>query len=506
MKHAGKFFSSQSFILISYISTIFLCYFLLPWIKDGTLYFFRWDEGPYLYIYKQLLLSGHIPSQLNYIGGFPNYIYPTLYMLLSSALLVISSSFSLEAASLVLQIILFGTLCMSALVMYKLVSLVSKNVQTAFLAGFFYIILPIASYRLFYLHATFYANFVGILFLLLFLYYLIKYRFESQKKLLALSILFYSATLFTHQLVFMMASIILGIDWFVQMIQQKKILQQLLEKTLFVVCAIMLNIGYILKTPIVQKILSILGIATYNQFGQEMVTKSSAQALPQIVPDIILWISLISIIFIILKKQQHLYVIAFFHAFLVSPLLLNRFNLHLPASFRYDTFYIITLPILVSYFFSLIHHAKTKILLLIFLIIIFIQQVSTITNGFSLDELHSLEKGLQTLQCKNTVSYFRIAPWIPVLSPSSIYYAHVDIYNAHQDKMNEAMLMFSYQEDLKKRLDMIHKRHVDCLVYEKNILIVDGIRVKGWEPTKYQTLHGVSKKQFEDKNLVIFKF
>lgn len=502
----AKIIRSQVFVLCLYVSVIFVFYFLIPWIKGGTVYFFRWDEGPYLYIFKKIGETGYIPNELNYIGGIPNYIYPNLYLLLSSTLIFVSKSLNLMAASLILQGILFITLSVSALTLYKLVTLVSKNSLTSFLAGLFYIVLPIASYRLFYLHATFYANFVGMMFLLLFLFYLTKYRIEENKKTLLLSIFFYSLTLFTHQLVFMMATVILGIDFLIEVVTKRKLRAQIVEKFFFGSSAVLINLGYILRTPIFAKILSVLGIEKSSQFGQEVVVKSSAEALPQIVPNIILGISLVAVILIFVKRKKLLYGVSLFHVFIISPVLLSVLNINLPASFRYDSFYIITIPILLSYFLSLVKDINIKLIVATFVLVLFSLRISTITNGFSLDELTSLKTGLHELNCNNTVSYFRIAPWIPVLSNSSIYYAHVDIYNAHQDKSDQEMAMFSNEGDQNKRFSLMKEKKVDCIVYEKAILVVDNIRVKGWERWRYADLYPVSSSHYEDKNLVIFKF
>jgi hypothetical protein len=389
--------------------------------------------------------------------------------------------------------------------MYKLVYILVKNNRTAFLSGLFYIILPIISYRLFYLNATFYANFVGMTFLLLFQLYLYKYREQQKKAYVFTAMLFYAATLFTHQLVFMMATILLGLDFLTEVIFTRKLLQQIIEKALFIFIAIILNIGYILKTPIVEKVLHILGLVKTSEFGNEVTAKGGADLLPPIVPEFILGFSLIAIVLIFYCKQKKLYPIAIFHGFLISPIILNAINIHLPASFRYDSFYIITIPILISIFLSTIKKPYITFLSTVFLISIFVIQTAHITNGFSLSELGSLQKGLSILQCKNTVSYFRIAPWIPVLSDSTIYYAHVDIYNAHQDKMNEAMSMFLTNDSLKKRLSLMKQHRVNCMVYEKKIVIVDGIRVKGWEQWRYKDLYAVSTKVYEDKNITMFK-
>lgn len=507
MKALKKFIQSNLFVISIYSTLIFICYFLIPWIKEGTVYFFRSDEAAYLYIYKQITMSGFIPTELNYIGGIPNYIYPTLYLLLSILLTTANQTFNLLMGSISLQLILFFILTFSSLIIFKLVRLLSKQFVMPFFAGLFYIILPVISYRLFYSHATFYANFVGIFFLLLFLYYLTKYRFESQKKNLVLSIIFYSITLFTHQLVFLMSTIILGMDFFLRIFQKKNVFYELIEKAIFVISALILNLGYLIKTPLAQKALSILGIAHYEQFGREVVIKQSADALPTLIPDIVLVVSIISVLFIFLNKSyKSFYLIALFHVFIITSILLNYVDIHFPASFRYDTFYIVTLPIILSCFLNFFKKTKIKIFLLVFIVYLFSLGTSNVVNGFSPSEMHSLDVALNTLSCKNTVSYFRIAPWVPVLSNSSIYYAHVDIYNAHQDKMDEEMDMLSYQKELKDRLSLIKEKKVDCIIYEKNILVVDDIKVKGWEEWKYKNLYGVSSKHYEDNNLVVFKF
>jgi hypothetical protein len=401
---------------------------------------------------------------------------------------------------------LFLTLSLSAFFIFKIAELLSEKKILHFLSGFFYITLPILSYRLFYLNATFYANFIGILFLILFIYFLIKYKKERHSGFLVLSILFYSVTLFTHQLVFMMATIVLGIDFLKDLIFEKKFLRTIKEKSFYVISAGIINLGYILQIPLFSKILSILHLAHYNAFGTEQTTKVSENALPPLLPDIILWFSVIAALLVFIKKEKRLYVIALFHIFLFSPLILNIFNIYPPAYFRYDSFYIVTIPFLLSYFISLLQKVHLQITMIAIIITFFIIRTAEIKNGFYLTELNSLGKGLTSLDCSDTVSYFRIAPWIPVVSHSTNYFAEVDIYNDHADKMANDITMFSSQVNMKQRLALIKKEKVDCIVYEKNILIVDGFRIKGWEKYRYNDLYKVSKKHYEDNNLVVFKF
>ncbi len=506
MTNKIKIINSNWFIITAYTALNFIFYFLLPWIQNRTIYFFRWDEATYFYIYQKIFETGFIPHQLNYIGGISNYIYPLLYLSLSTIFSLLNSPLDLQIASLVLQSVLFLTICISSLIIYKITWLMTSRSIIAFLAGLFYITLPILSYRLFYLNATFYANFIGILFLLLFFYYLLQFKKEQKISFLILSILFYSITLFTHQLVFMMASIILGIDFLIEVVVERRLFANIKEKVLYIMAALIFNLGYILKIPLFNKILSILHIAKYSEFGKEQVTKVSVGALPPLLPDIIIWASITAILIIFLKRKKSLYRIALFHAFLVSPIFLSKLNIYPPAYFRYDSFYIITVPILLSYLISLINRIRLQILVIALIISYFTIRTSSILNGFYFNELSSLGIGLKSLNCSNTVSYFRIAPWIPVVSNSTNYFAEVDIYNDHADKMAKDLTMMSSQVDMKQRISMIKKEKIDCIIYEKNILIVDGFRIKGWEKSRYSDLYNISKKHYEDNNLVVFKF
>lgn len=498
-------------LTVIYGVIIFFAYFFFPWLINRTIFLLRWDEAVYFFIHKSILATGFIPETLRYIGSIPNYIYPTLYMIMSALQIFPSpDSLDLKLASLALQTVLFFSLLVSSFMISRITGILFKNEITTFLSGILFLALPILSYRLFYLHATFYANFVAITFLLCFLYYLLLARTSGRKKYLILSAFFYGMTLFTHQLVFMMATILLGIDFFLQIspISIPAFVSQVREKTGFGIITVAINIGYLSRTPLYAKILSILGISQSAQFGEEMVVKESASALPPVIPEFFLILCVVSMLAILVSgrwKSARLF--ALFYLFLIGSVLLGTFGIHLPASFRYDTFYVIIVPILLSFFIThIIVSLSVRSVLLTFLFIVFASHTSHITNGFYLDELSSLQKGLGTLRCTNTVSYFRIAPWIPTLSDSTVYYAHVDIYNAHQDRMDESIRMFAPSEELSSRVALMRDKQVDCLVYEKNVLEIDGIRVKGWEPWRYENLYPLSTNQYEDANVVIFKF
>lgn len=492
---------------LAYALLIFIFYFLIPWVKSGSVFLFRWDEAVYIFIAQEILKTGFIPSTLNYVGGFQNYIYPLLYLIITN-FVVLTNTNILLISSIALQTTLFISLLIGATISKKIADLISPDRKLGLFTGIFYIALPVISSRLFYLHATFYANFVGISFMLMFIYYLLKYKKNKCVSSLILSILFYSITLFTHQLVFMMSTLFFTFFLIHELFKKRQLQRIFLEGIGFGLTALILNIGYLVNVPLSKKVLSLLGLVQYEEFGQEVVRKASADSLPILIPFIVLIICLLSSYVIITNSVYRKYrIFAFFFIFIVSSIELNKLGIHLPASFRYDSFYIIVTPLLLSVFVNFIVQFRSiKSMIISFIVFGFVLNSAAITNGFYKEELYSLQRGLLKLNCSNTVSYFRIAPWIPTLSSSNIYYAHVDIYNAHQDLMNESILMFSTSTDLTTRLLLMKEKKVDCLVYEKNILIQDNIRVKGWEKWRYESLYPVSIENYEDENLVIFKF
>jgi hypothetical protein len=487
---------------------IFIIYFVIPWIKNDTIYFYRSDESVYYYIERRADLSGTIPTTLNsYIGGIPNNNYPSLYLNLLNLLEIQNAHNNLHLESLALQLLMYVALLTSVLMIFKIAQLVFESDKTAIYSSILFVALPFISYRLFYAHATYYANFLGISLLLCFLYYLLKNRGDDKNaSFLILSVIFYSSTLFTHQLVFYMATILLTIELTLRVVNKKYSFMKIY--IIHIIFALIINAGYVSKTPIFSKILSIAGLSNNQQFGQEVAEKSSSSPLSTLLIPALMIITIIISFYILLKRRNKkgadLFI--FFYLFLIFALLLQHIGIFLPASYRYDTFLIIPVPLLLSYFFSQKISNYVVITFTLFLLFILAKNSLRIVNNFTYSELTSANVGLNRLNCSNTVAYFRIAPWIPLVSKSSIYYSHSDIYNAHQDKLNNTIEMFSYKTPMENRINLIHQNHVNCILYEKNSLEQDGIRVKGWERWRYQDLYSASKETYEDKNLVVFKF
>ena len=407
------------------------------------------------------------------------------------------------------------SLIVGAIFVYKIALEILNNRIFAFFSSILTLILPFINYKLFYLHADLYDNFVSIILIWACMLYIYKYLKTENTKNLGISIIFLSAAALIHLYIAFISLILLSL---IILLNKKNCINKKIKILgILSLCSFIVISGYLIVAPILQKLLAVFNI-TQNKFSEAYSPHliNWDDFLNLITPIGFILRILLAFYFVLNKENQSIrekiFPINLFCTILILFIILFKFSLTNLVGLKMDLLLILGLPFIISLTITKnkinILNKSMSLLLIFILVITFIINSVNILNGFSLDEINSVSTALNSNGCKITASQFRISSWVPFLSNSIVYYASADPFFSHSDKLDDVSKMLSSKFlNQSQRYDFAKEKKVDCFIYMKNSLIVDGYGFKGTAKNNYETLEDKNKFEvgYEDTNTILIK-
>jgi hypothetical protein len=490
------------------------------------------DEAYFFYIAGLSAESGFLQTQLPAYGS--SWVYPPVIPMIFTGFAFLISPLNLGIIDWIIMMEVFKHFMESIMIflagylLYRLMRSIGFKQTESYFGMFAFIASPIIAYRLFYVHATYIANFLGIFFILYALFLLSENRGRGDIKSVLLLGMAFSGIVLSHT--FSALAFTLAFFLPFALLSRKEDIWKAFP-TLIGSIAVSLAICL----PFLLHLVFYggdVGIGAINEGGSPDtsliytgVNWHNAHSMLrldffiQILFPLALPLSAGAVLASFKKKDKKIIFPVLSLVLLVAlsySWLIGGFSVI--GNYRYPTFMIIPFSLLTGVFLHRVwlfistkkkRSGKTIFLIVcVSLILIGATYASGIVSAYQPDELGDLKELVEENGITGTIMTDpRFAPWIPLLIPEGkIAFAMTQIINPNESAMKSVWDMISPNVGTELKYNISKELSIDYVILNKNFGVVDGIRYKGFKDNVISTYAAPYFELVEESdNWIIFR-